>query len=187
MDCADLGAALSNVRVRRDSNTKVKGEVSQIQVVAELVRRGFDVLLPVGDSLRYDLVVDLGHQFRRIQIKTARIRNGVLMFGTSSVNYEQGRRVHRYYREGADDFIVYEPEAREFYGISVRDAALGCVYLRLKPSANNQVRKIRLAADYTLDRLCESWELPEQGAINAPRNRERPPVNLHPRAISSAG
>ena len=158
-----------------------------MQVVAELVRRGFEVLLPVGDSLRYDVTVDLGFQFRRIQIKTGRIRNGVLMFGTSSVNYEQGRLVHRHYREGADDFIAYEPQTREFYGISVKDASLGRVYLRLRPSANNQVRKIRLAADYTLDRLCDSWKHPEQGAITAPRNRQRPPVNLHPRAISSAG
>jgi PD-(D/E)XK nuclease superfamily protein len=140
-----------------------------MQVVAELVRRGFDVLLPVGDSLRYDLVVDLGIAFRRIQVKTARLRNGVLMFGTKSVNYEQGKIVHRHYRDGADDFIAYEPQTRAFYGILVREAAANCVHLRVTPSANHQTAKIRFATNYSLDRLCETWK--QQGAAVASRNR----------------
>jgi hypothetical protein len=129
-----------------------------MQVVAELVRRGYDVLLPVGDSLRYDVVVDLIYGFRRIQVKTARLRNNVLLFDARSVNYERGKIVSRHYRDGADDFIAYEPVSRRFYGIAVKDAPATVVHLRVKPCANRQVRKIRDARDYTLDNLCEKWQ-----------------------------
>ena len=47
------------------------GEVSEAVVMAEFLKAGFPVLLPSGDSQRYDLVVEAGGSFLRVQCKTA--------------------------------------------------------------------------------------------------------------------
>ena len=143
-----------------------------MRVAAELLHRGFALAKPIGDSLRYDLIVDLGPLFRRVQVKTARVRNGVVQFSTQTVNYVHGALKMRGYLGLADDFIAYEPEISSFYGIAVDDAPAGCAYLRIAPTANNQVHGIRKAVDYTLDNLCTAWlRIAEQGDDLGIRNR----------------
>ena len=49
------------------------GNAGEAKVLAALVERGFDVLVPFGEGQPYDLVIHLGHsEFCRVQCKTAR-------------------------------------------------------------------------------------------------------------------
>jgi hypothetical protein len=50
---------------------KRRGEAAEAAFLARATHLGFSVCLPWGDSERYDSVVDLGHGFLRIQLKSA--------------------------------------------------------------------------------------------------------------------
>jgi len=66
---------------------KRRGEASEAAFLARATRLGFRVCIPWGDSERYDSVVDLGHGFLRVQVKSAsryaetRYRVGTRGFG----------------------------------------------------------------------------------------------------------
>ena len=54
-------------------------------MLAQLIDRGYRVLLPFGVNQRYDLVVDNDGELLKAQIKTGRLRNGVIEFKAQSV------------------------------------------------------------------------------------------------------
>ncbi|MBI2315420.1 hypothetical protein HYU93_05210 [Candidatus Daviesbacteria bacterium] len=56
-------------------NTKEIGDTVIAGVPAQMLKKGYAILLPLGDSQRYDLVVDINSQFYRIQCKNGRIRS----------------------------------------------------------------------------------------------------------------
>jgi len=52
-------------------STKLKGDLAEQAAVLEALRRGWEVLRPVGDRLSYDLVFDVDGALARIQVKAA--------------------------------------------------------------------------------------------------------------------
>ena len=60
------------------------GERSEAIILAELVKRGYRVLIPYGTNHRYDIVINVGGRFLRAQCKTGRLRDGVIRFATAS-------------------------------------------------------------------------------------------------------
>ena len=53
------------------NDTKLTGDISETIVQLELLKRGFNVLKPIGDRLPYDLAIDLDGKIIRLQIRTA--------------------------------------------------------------------------------------------------------------------
>jgi PD-(D/E)XK nuclease superfamily protein len=122
-------------------------------VLAGLVRRGYQVLIPFGEGHPYDLAVWLGGPtFLRIQCKTAWPVGGCLVFNCRSTDHGRGPRS---YRGLADIFGVYFPPDRTVYLVSIDGVANFEGRLRLEPTRNNQRRGIRFAADFEIDR----WSL----------------------------
>lgn len=52
-----------------------------------LADAGYNVLLPFGENLRYDLAIDDGTSLARVQCKTGRLSKGAVTFRTSSSYY----------------------------------------------------------------------------------------------------
>lgn len=127
-------------------------------VLAALVRRKFNVLVPFGEGQPYDLVVHLdGPAFLRIQCKTAWPVGGCLIFNSRTTDHGRGPQSYAGY---ADIFGVYFPPRQAVYLVPLDAVAETEGRLRLVPSRNNQRRGIRQAADYeidrwTLDLLCD--------------------------------
>ena len=114
-----------------------------------------EILKPFGENSRYDLLIDTGEEFLRIQCKTGRLRNGVIGFNTCSFTYHhpsnRGTREYKHdYRGQADYFGIYCPETDGVYLVPVEVVGLNSGSLRVLPSRNNQVRKVRWAKDYEL-------------------------------------
>ena len=131
--------------------SKTVGERTEAIVLAELLKAGYVVLLPFGDNQRYDMVVDDGGKFLRIQCKTARLisNGGVLYFKTCSTYAHRGRPT-RGYRGEADLFGVYAPELGKVYLIPVDDVGESAASLRVTPARNGQTNGVRLAEQYEL-------------------------------------
>ena len=46
---------------------KAKGSIAELQVSIDLMKRGWDVLIPYGENCRYDLVAEKEGKFIRIK------------------------------------------------------------------------------------------------------------------------
>lgn len=107
------------------------------------------MLLPFGQGQAYDLVVDLGSAFLRVQCKMAWARGACLVFNTHATDH--GRGVAAYHGL-ADVFGVHAPSSDETYLVPVAEMSKWEGRLRLAPTRNNQRRGIRLATDYEIGR-----------------------------------
>jgi PD-(D/E)XK endonuclease len=126
------------------------GQRTEGAILAELLRRGYRVLLPFGVNQRYDLVLDMGDRFLRVQCKTGRLRAGVIRFATRSTRRNSRELSQRGYAGEADVFIVYCPDNRGVYVVPVDEAPATGMYLRLAVASNGQSQRIRWAKDFEL-------------------------------------
>jgi hypothetical protein len=126
------------------------GQRTEAIVLAELVKRGYRVLVPFGVNHRYDLVIDGDDGFIRVQCKTGRLRDGAIRFSVRSIQTNTRTSLKRTYVGEADIFLVYCPETGCTYAVPVEDAPGDCMYLRVTPARNGQIRGLHWAKDYEL-------------------------------------
>ena len=126
------------------------GVQTEAVILAELVRRGYRVLLPFGQNQRYDLVVEIDGCFTRVQCKTGRLRNGCVIFSANSVRSNTHRSVLRDYKDDVELFIVHCPDTGGIYVIPIDDVTRTQGTLRIEPTANSQGKHVRWARDYQL-------------------------------------
>jgi hypothetical protein len=140
-------------------NTSKIGEVSASQVLAVLILSGRKILLPFGDSHRYDLVIEeQDGRFLRVQCKTGRIVRGALYFPTSSTLSRSRtgvKTVRRPYRGEIDLFGVYCPDNGKVYLVPVDDVPLANAWLRVDPPRNNQQTGIQWASAYEIGAVAQ--------------------------------
>ena len=125
-----------------------KGTVGEAGVLNALIQRGFEVLVPFGEGLPYDLVVPVRDEFLRVQCKTAWANRGCLLFNAYATDHGRGPIS---YDGRADLFGVYFPPEASVFLVPIGDVTQAG-RLRLEPTRNNQQRRIRWAADYAIDR-----------------------------------
>lgn len=130
-------------------NTKSKGDITESRVIYEFIAIGIPVLIPFGDNQRYDLVVDTSRGFESVQCKTARYRNGCVVFDTCSSYYHRGRKKVSYY-DTVDYFATFCEELDEVFIIRAKDVPPYMCSLRVDAPKNRQAVNIRWAKDYKI-------------------------------------
>ena len=129
------------------------GNISESAVLNAYLKAGFLVSIPFGSGACYDLVIDAGMRFYKIQVKTAWIRGGCINY--KSQRRQPGSEVRRNYREGeVDYFAVYCPENESLYAIPAKNH-VSQGRLRLTQPGNGQEKLIRWASNYTWERHIE--------------------------------
>ncbi|HTE60240.1 MAG TPA: group I intron-associated PD-(D/E)XK endonuclease [Solirubrobacteraceae bacterium] len=129
------------------------GQRSEAAILAAFVERGFEVLMPWGTNHRYDMVLDLGDRFLRVQCKTGRLKHGTIEFRPQSVRSNTKYVRARPYIGEVEYFAVYCPATLGIYMVPCDTTTRGHTTLRLEPAANNQSKGIRWAADHELSRF----------------------------------
>ena len=126
------------------------GTRSEAAILLRFIELGYDVLVPHGVNHRYDFVLDQGDRFLRIQCKTGRLRNGTILFNPHSIRSNTKEVLIRSYIGEIEYFAVYCRENDGIYLVPCEVTSRGPNSLRLAPTANNQERRIRWAADFEL-------------------------------------
>ena len=122
------------------------GEVTEGIILAELLKHGETVLLPFGNSERYDLVLDRKGTFLRVQCKTARLRKGCVVCYTQRTH---GGHFCRYGSSEVDLFAIYCVELQKVYIVPAEEiASYATIHLRVETSLNNQKKNLRWAEKY---------------------------------------
>lgn len=132
------------------------GNVSEFYACAAFAAVGYLVSKPLGDGYPYDMIADNGERLLRVQVKTGRLKNGVIICPMRSNNgrfyrKSQPKGVH-FYHGKADLFAIYCPEMGKVYVFEPHQWS-ATPLLRVHPPLNNQTKGIRLASDYELQPL----------------------------------
>lgn len=138
---------------RRMEHPKSIGDRSTLAAMLALQEAGYAVLLPFGENLRYDLVVDDGGLLSRVQCKTGWIRDGAIKFKVCSIyaHHPNPKVLFRSYKGDVDALAVYCRVTSGVYLIPICDLSPSHeAALRVTPPRNNQRKRVPFAADYLI-------------------------------------
>lgn len=131
------------------SSPKAIGDLAVAKVLGSLLKSGCAILLPFGDSQRYDLVLDQSGHLSKVQCKNGRLRKGCIRFATASTLWYGGHR-RTNYKGQIDYFGVYCPELDKTYLIPVDMVGITQGVLRIDPTKNMQVKNVRFASEFEI-------------------------------------
>ena len=135
-------------------NRKSKGDLAELMVAADLVRRGYQIAIPFGEDSDFDLIFWRGHgePLERVQVKYGQSDGAVLTVNSCSHSLTNGRvRTTKYYTAATIDWLaVYNPRSGRCYYIPAIELGTGMrmLSLRLRPTQNGQRLGIRHAESY---------------------------------------
>jgi hypothetical protein len=136
---------------RRLLNRKAKGDLAELAVATDLIRRGYKVALPYGED--WDLIVERGGKLERVQVKCTASDGAIIEIRCISQSLTNGkvRAIKRYTAETVDWIAVYDRTSECCYYVPATELGGGrrSITLRLTPTRNGQILRTRKAADYT--------------------------------------
>lgn len=135
-------------------HTKDKGDLGVVMVIADLVRHGVDVYVPLSEHQPSDLIAaDRRGRIARVQVKYRTLeRTGIVSIDFRNT-YSDSHGVHSKLADHSqfDCYAVYCPQTEKVYYLRIDDIpkeSKQYVSLRIVPTANNQKKKVIMASDY---------------------------------------
>ena len=134
----------------QEINSLKKGLIAETKVISRFVELGHGVAQPIGGFHRYDILVDIGstNNWKRVQIKTASIRNGCV--GFPCVSHRADRSRTTYSVVDIDYVVAYCSDNNKYYIVPVAEITRSEMKLRIMPAKNNMVKGVRDAKLYEL-------------------------------------
>jgi hypothetical protein len=132
---------------------KVKGNLAELRVAADLASRGCCISIPFGEDCDYDLIAGYEGRLHRVQVKYTQSDGQVVVIRCRSHSLTKGKvRATKLYTSAMIDWIaVYDSTSeRCFYCPSweLGPAGRNLLHLRLQPARNGQRIGIRDADAY---------------------------------------
>jgi PD-(D/E)XK endonuclease len=135
-----------------DRRVKAKGDLAEMMVAADLLRRGYKIAIPYGEDWDFDLVLRRKGALERVQCKYTRSDGVVINVTCYSASLTGGkvRYIKRYTDATIDWLAVYDETTDRCYYVPADELGAGRsrLHLRATPARNGQRIGIRVAADY---------------------------------------
>ena len=135
-------------------HTKDKGDLAVGEVIADLLRAGAQVCLPISEHLPFDLlaVAPSIHEIKRVQVRYIGARQGAVHLRLRQT-YADRHGVHGRLisLDDIDAFAIFCPDANEVYYVrreEICGAARVTFNIRVRPSANGQKKRTRSSQDF---------------------------------------
>jgi hypothetical protein len=99
------------------TSTKYKGDVAEQSAILKGLKMGFNVLVPVGDRLPYDLVFEMNGMFARCQVKSAWYHRKTDRYHSDNRRHNTNQRITkvRRYLDTDFDFALVYVEDRDIW------------------------------------------------------------------------
>lgn len=131
--------------------TKQKGDITELQCIVELRKLGLVISIPYGEDSPYDIIVDINNKLFKIQCKTARKKDDVLVFNCKSGHQNSTKTYRRNYIDKIDFFMTYYGNTAYMVPVSV--CGTSQKLLRLGPTKNGQTKNVDFAEDFELIKI----------------------------------
>jgi hypothetical protein len=133
-------------------NLKSKGDLAELMVATDLLKRGYKIAIPYGEDWDYDLIVCRKSKLERVQVKYTESDGDVVVVRCRSHSLTNGKviSIKRYTASMIDWLAVYDRTSDACYYVPASELADGrsMLHLRLTPALNGKTTKIRFARDY---------------------------------------
>lgn len=139
--------------MKQISPTLLKGKITELRCELWFLEKGFLVSFP-DLPYQYDIIVDLGMELIKVQIKTCRFDGTGLVFNTSSVTHNQSGYTKRIYSAKAVDYFMTYYD-NNCYLIPFEKCGTKQKKLRIEPTKNNQTKGIDFAKDFLAEKILE--------------------------------
>jgi hypothetical protein len=153
-------------------NSKHKGEISEAVVISEFLKLGIPVSKPFGDNQPYDLIIDVEGILKKIQVKTGRLRDGVVVYNTIATTNTYIKKYvknsNRSYKGKIDFIAIYCPINNRCYLVSIDECVKTAGSLRVDKTINSQIKNIKWAHNYVLSHSLVVKHFPDKKEIASP-------------------
>ncbi len=133
------------------NNTKYIGEKTEYLIIAELYKLDYIILKPLGDNLRYDLLLDTQYGFIKCQCKTSRFNKNYIEFNTASNSSNTKKSYKTNYIGTCDYFLTFSQNLNSAYFYPVGIASTSTLRLRIEKTKNNQQNNVKYAELFKLE------------------------------------
>ncbi|HWT91782.1 MAG TPA: group I intron-associated PD-(D/E)XK endonuclease [Solirubrobacteraceae bacterium] len=132
---------------------KAKGDLAEMMVAADLLRRGHKIAFPFGEDWDYDLIVARdGGPLERVQVKHTRSDGRTVVVRCRSFSLTNGkvREVKKYTSATIDWIAAWDATTQQCFYVPASELGEGRAVLHLRLDAPRSGRRagIRWAADY---------------------------------------
>jgi len=130
------------------AETKRKGDLGEVMILADVLKRGYKAAIPVGEDWKYDLIVVRHGKLERVQCKYAKSGGCVIKVRCRCVN---DRICTRYTENEIDWMAVYDATTDKCYYIPAKllgETGRTQFALRIVPAKQGQKKKIHWAKDF---------------------------------------
>ena len=128
-------------------DTKTKGDLGVGIVIAESLKRGHKVALPMGENWPFDIIVQRHGKLERVQCKYTESDGEVIEVRCRSTSeWVQ----YKYTADMIDWIACYDKTTDRCYFVPATLLGDGksMLHLRLVPSKNGQTKHVRMAEDF---------------------------------------
>ena|SRR5215211_181869 len=141
--------------------TNQKGAVAELAIALEASRLGIEVLRPLVEGSRYDLVFDCAGELKRVQCKWANKKGDIIAVQTGG-NYHSPTKGYvrsTYAAREVDAVAAYCAAIGRCYYLPIEEVAgLSYIHLRLNPARNSQRAGIRMAQQFEFGAIAQLGE-----------------------------
>jgi len=134
-------------------DTKLKADIAESSAITALLKRGFNVLKPVGDRLPYDLAVDINGKLIKLQVKSAWSRNDVYIVDSRRTKTNRHLMLRQRYSNKDFDFALLYIEDLDLFFVMPVD-----VFNSYKSEITLIVGK-ETQRDLKSSKYLENWDL----------------------------
>jgi hypothetical protein len=130
------------------AETKRKGMVAELAIMAEAAKRGYRILVPFGEDCPYDIVVERNGKLERVQCKYTESDGKIVQIKCRSCNNWLNSR---YTPLDIDWIATYDHTSGKSYFVPssmLTPTGRTAINLRLVATANNQASGIHWACDF---------------------------------------
>jgi hypothetical protein len=131
---------------------KAKGDLAELKVACDLIRRGYGIAIPYGEDSDFDLIVCREGILERVQVKHGASKEEVLVVKCRSYALTNGkvRSVKLYTSKTIDRIAIWDKTTDRCFYVPASELGSGrsMLHLRLTPARNGQHARTRNADDY---------------------------------------
>ncbi len=125
--------------------TNLKSNIAELAVATECAKRNWVVCFPYGENTPYDILVDTGEQFLKVQVKYVTSKKDVINIPLQSTTGVE-------YKNTVDAIAAFCPCNNKVYWLDLNTGEFNdigtYVRLRLAATKNNQLSGVRFSDNY---------------------------------------